>query len=184
MADRQPSEIARETLKQLAIRRLAPTPDNYLALYDEIAGIRTPPPFPDGPLQPILRVLRSQTLAQRRLLGQLERAVDNRDWTSLQSVMVGYANLGLNPATAEPVAAETTALTILPEDLAELLARLIDNTLPALGEDDARVHEMAQQLTQLLREPAPPVSTVQLMLGNFTYRLSFATEDQPAFPAS
>lgn len=171
MADRQPSEIARETLKQLAIRRLAPTPDNYLALYDEIAGIRTPPAFPDGPLKHILRVLPGQTLAQKRLLGQLERAVDNRDWTSLQSVMVGYANLGLNPATAEPVAAETTALTILPEDLAELLARLIDNTLPALGEDDTRVHEMAQQLTKLLREPAPPVSTVQLMLGNFTYRL-------------
>ena len=184
MADRQPSEIARETLKQLAIRRLAPTPDNYLALYDEIAGIRTPPAFPDGPLKHILRVLPGQTLAQKRLLGQLERAVDNRDWTSLQSVMVGYANLGLNPATAEPVAAETTALTILPEDLAELLARLIDNTLPALGEDDARVHEMAQQLTQLLREPAPPVSTVQLMLGNFTYRLSFATEDQAAIRSS
>ena len=184
MADRQPSEIARETLKQLAIRRLAPTPDNYLALYDEIAGIRTPPAFPDGPLKHILRVLPGQTLAQKRLLGQLERAVDNRDWTSLQSVMVGYANLGLNPATAEPVAVETTALTILPEDLAELLARLIDNTLPALGEDDARVHEMAQQLTKLLREPAPPVSTVQLMLGNFTYRLSFATEDQAAIRAS
>ena len=184
MADRQPSEIARETLKQLAIRRLAPTPDNYLALYDEIAGIRTPPAFPDGPLKHILRVLPGQTLAQKRLLGQLERAVDNRDWTSLQSVMVGYANLGLNPATAEPVAAETTALTILPEDLAELLARLIDNTLPALGEDDARVIEMAQKLIAFLKEPAPPISTVQLMLGNFTYRLSFATEDQAAIHTS
>ena len=32
MADRPPSEIARETLKQLATRRLPPTPDNYLAL--------------------------------------------------------------------------------------------------------------------------------------------------------
>ncbi len=32
MADRQPYEIARETLKQLATRRLAPTPDNYLAI--------------------------------------------------------------------------------------------------------------------------------------------------------
>ena len=48
MADRPPSEIARETLKQLAARRLAPTPDNYLAIYDEIAGIRSPQPFPEA----------------------------------------------------------------------------------------------------------------------------------------
>lgn len=184
MADRSPSEIARETLKQLAVRRLAPTPDNYLALYDEIAGVRSSPVFPEGPLQHIMRVLPGQTPAQKRLLGQFERAVETRDWSSLQSVMVGYANLGLNPASAEPVAVEATPLAILPEELAQLLARLIDNLLPALGEDDARVHEMAQQLTSFLREPAPPVSTVQLMLGNFTYRVSFATEDQAAIRAS
>ena len=35
-----------------------------------------------------------------------------------------------------------------------------------------------------LREPDPPLSTVQLMLSNFTYRLSFATEDQAAIRAS
>ena len=184
MADRSPSEIARETLKQLAVRRLAPTPDNYQALYDEISGVRTPPVFPEGPLQHIMRVLPGQTPAQKRLLGQFERAVETRDWSSLQSVMVGYANLGLNPASAEPVPVEAAPLAVLPEELAQLLARLIDNLLPALGEDDARVHEMAQQLTSFLREPAPPVSTVQLMLGNFTYRVSFATEDQAAIRAS
>lgn len=64
MADRPPSEIARETLKQLAIRRLQPTPDNYLALYDEIAETRSPQPFPEGPLSQILRVLPGQTPAQ------------------------------------------------------------------------------------------------------------------------
>lgn len=180
MADRPPSEIARETLKQLAARRLAPTPDNYLALYEEIAGTRTPPPFPEGPLRSIQRVLPGQTPAQKRLLGQFERAVAQKDWTSLQSVMVGYANLGLTPAAAPPGADEAPLSTTLPAELAELLARLIDTTLPALGEDDVRIHEMAQQLTTFLREPAPPISTVQLMLGNFNYRLSFATEDQAA----
>ena len=34
-----PSEIARETLKQLMTRRMPPSPDNYLAIYNEIAGI-------------------------------------------------------------------------------------------------------------------------------------------------
>ncbi len=184
MADRQPYEIARDTLKQLAARRLAPTPDNYLAIYDEISGARSALPFPDVQLGSILRVLPGQTPAQKRLLGQFEKAVANKDWSSLQSVLVGYANLGLNPATAIPVEVEgAVPAGILPQDLAELLARLIDNTLPALGEDDARVHDMAHQLTTFLREPAPPISTVMLMLGNFTYRLSFATEDQAAIRA-
>lgn len=53
MADRPPYEIARETLKQLATRRLAPTPDNYLAIYDEIAGSRSFQPFPDAQLSSI-----------------------------------------------------------------------------------------------------------------------------------
>ena len=76
------------------------------------------------------------------------------------------------------------APTILPDELAQMLARLIDNALPALGEDDVRMLEMAQQLIKFLREPAPPVSTVQLMLGNFSHRLSFAAEDQAAIRAS
>ncbi len=188
MADRPPSDIARETLKQLAARRLPPTPDNYLALYDEIAGSRSVQPFPEGPLSQILRVLPGQTPAQKRLLGQFERAVNQKDWTSLQSVLVGYANLGLSPAAAAAAPVETppdprTSPGVLPDEFAQMLARLIDNTLPALGEDDARVIEMAQKLIAFLKEPAPPISTVQLMLGNFTYRLSFATEEQASIRA-
>lgn len=38
-----PSEIARETLKALAARKLPPTPDNYAQAYQEISGI-TPAP--------------------------------------------------------------------------------------------------------------------------------------------
>ncbi len=36
-----PSELARETLKLLAQRRLLPTPDNYTKIYAEISGIST-----------------------------------------------------------------------------------------------------------------------------------------------
>ena len=88
MADRPPSEIARETLKQLAARRLAPTPDNYQALYEEIAGTRMAGAFPEGPLRHILRVLPGQTPAQRRLLGQFEAAIDQGDWSQLQGCLL------------------------------------------------------------------------------------------------
>lgn len=37
-----PTDIARETLKTLAARRIAPNPENYQAIYNEIAGISAP----------------------------------------------------------------------------------------------------------------------------------------------
>ncbi len=38
-----PSEIARETLKALAARKLAPTPDNYAQIYQEVSGVTQAP---------------------------------------------------------------------------------------------------------------------------------------------
>ena len=82
-----------------------------------------------------------------------------KDWTSLQSVMVGYANLGLNPAAASaPVETIDAAPTLaeLPPELAETLARLIDNTLPALGNDDARVRVLTGLLPGALPASRSP----------------------------
>ncbi len=183
MAERLPSDIARETLKQLVVRRLPPTPENYQALYEEIAGHRSPAQFPDGPLRNILRVVPGQTPAQKRLLGLFESAVAARDWSALQSVLVGYANLGLNPASASAsfdLAGTPTPLSCLPDALAEQMARVVENTLTALESDDAQVHILGNQLVQFLRQPSPPASTLQPMLGNFSYQLAFATEDQAA----
>ena len=51
-----PSEIARETLKQLMTRRMAPSPDNYRTIYNEIAGVteKTGGPFPERELKSLL----------------------------------------------------------------------------------------------------------------------------------
>ncbi|MCK7498339.1 MAG: hypothetical protein MZW92_52680 [Comamonadaceae bacterium] len=52
----QSSEVAREALLRLAVRRLPPTPDNYRALYHEIAGTSgrgaLPRADPEGPRRP------------------------------------------------------------------------------------------------------------------------------------
>ena len=61
MAVKSPSEIARETLKLLATRRLAPTPDNYHTLYSEVSGQPGAALFPEVPLRQIMRVLPGQT---------------------------------------------------------------------------------------------------------------------------
>lgn len=183
MAERLAPDIARETLKQLAVRRLAPTPDNYQALYEEISGNRSGVAFPDGPLRHILRVMPAQTPAQRRLLDLFEAAVAARDWPALQSVLVGYANLGLHAASTAPaieLAPPPAAALCLPDELAEQMARVVENALTTIDGDDAKVHIMGAQLIQFLRAPSPAASTLQLMLNNFSYRLAFATEDQAA----
>ena len=41
-----PVDIAREAFRRLATRRIAPTPDAYRDIYDEIAGIPKPAPAP------------------------------------------------------------------------------------------------------------------------------------------
>jgi hypothetical protein len=42
-----PADIAREAFRRLAVRRIAPTPEAYRDIYNEIAGIRpSPPPAP------------------------------------------------------------------------------------------------------------------------------------------
>ena len=41
---KSPTDIARETFRQLAIQRIAPTPDAYRKLYNDISGVIEPPP--------------------------------------------------------------------------------------------------------------------------------------------
>lgn len=48
-----PSDIARETLKTLAARRITPTPDNYARVYQEISG-KPPAPATDSAPRPAL----------------------------------------------------------------------------------------------------------------------------------
>lgn len=179
MADRNISSIARETLKQLALRRLAPTPDNYQSIFAEVAGLPAETVgFPEQQLRAILRVLPAQTPQQIRLIEQLGAAINRKEWSALQNVMIGYANLGLQAvATAVPAPASEPA-HILPDDLSEQLARVLDSVVACLSEDDVRIHDMAVQIINLLREGHVPASTLVLLLNNFTYRLSFSAEDQ------
>ena len=175
---KSPSEIARETLKLLAARRLPPSPENYKALYEEVAGVRSTPQFPAAQLRQILRVIPCQTPGQQRQLKLLEKAIEQQDWAMLQNVLVGYANLGLAPIATPPPA--RTQISLLPPALAQSLSRVVDNMLPALGDDDVRVRELAAQLCTFLREADPQVATAERMLADFGYRVAFAAEDQAA----
>lgn len=86
-----PFEIARETLRQLAVRRIAPTPDNYLTLYHEIAGTQpSGSNFPDKQLRSLAGALPRSSPDQLRLARQLDEAVKSENWEEFQNRLVDF----------------------------------------------------------------------------------------------
>jgi len=85
-----PPEIAKEAIRQLALRRMPPTPDNYARLYGEVAGVeeRAPAAMPKAPgaaewsetLREFLRgwELRTPGLTQARKREMIDRLLARR----------------------------------------------------------------------------------------------------------
>lgn len=86
-----PSEVARETLRSLAVRRIPPTPDNYRTLYHEISG--TPPAadaFPEKQLRQLTAALPKASPDQLRLARQLDEAVRNANWDEYRNRLAEF----------------------------------------------------------------------------------------------
>ena len=185
MSDRKPFEIAREALKQISVRKMAPTPANYQAIYNEIAGAPNDPPFPVERLRDIARMLPAKTPGQLKQRALLESAIGQLSWLGVKNALVAYG--GFTPASPTPpggpaVTKGVGALSApaLTAEFMEQIARLIEYTLPALGDDDPRFREQAHTLLLAMRRPGADadVPAVKLMLANFGHRLYFAAVEQ------
>ncbi|MDD2991044.1 MAG: diguanylate cyclase [Zoogloea sp.] len=145
----QPSEVARETLRQLALRRIAPTPDNYRALYHEIAGSVAEDVFPERALKLIAAALPRNNHESLRLLRDFESAVAQSDWAALRSVLAdGFTrdeqfdlNWGtvLRDLIAEWDRRQTTLTQARKRDM-------LDRVLSASGSNPEKLHERLQGL--------------------------------------
>lgn len=88
-----PIEIAREALRRLASRRVAPTPDNYRQLYHEIAG-HAPEAAETGAEQMLLKLAAELPCGpdQADTIGvQIEQAVAAQNWDVCKAVLIGLA---------------------------------------------------------------------------------------------
>jgi diguanylate cyclase len=83
-----PSEIAREVLRRLAMRRTPPTPDNYQAIYNEIAGTPAREKFPELALKHLASALPRANQEQLRFARQIENAVGEQSWEGLKTALV------------------------------------------------------------------------------------------------
>lgn len=82
-----PSDIARETLRQLASRRIAPNPDNYRQHYQEIAGQPDAAADAERMLQQLAAELRAQPHTAR-LAGALDKAASEKNWPQYQAALL------------------------------------------------------------------------------------------------
>lgn len=87
--NRTPSEAARETLKRLALRKLAPTPENFTEIYEEVAANDE-----GGPRQSAARML-ERLAAELSAAGepgtQLARQVQDRNWAQVHKLLAELA---------------------------------------------------------------------------------------------
>ena len=191
MAEKSVPELARDTLKKLALKQLAPTPANFQAVYDEIAGQPSAQAFPAEQLRRIAQNLPARTPGQQKQRGLFESAISQMSWDGVYGALIAYGsfapraqaeNSGFatlpDPDAAIAVVASSTAAPALTTDFLEQIARLIEFARPALGSDDARFGEQTQELLQLMRQPGVDLVRVKQMLGTFGHRVSFAAEDQ------
>lgn len=103
------SEIARETIKQMAARRVEPTPDNYTQIYFEVAG---KPAKEDAAsaLRKALKQLPHDSLEQTNWINRWEKLLKQDNWQGLVELLTETMQQQLNHSTKWPKAIRTLLL--------------------------------------------------------------------------
>jgi diguanylate cyclase len=90
--------------------------------------------------------------------------------TSSDGPSSGHSPLASNPSTNGAPALTTEFLS--------QIGKLIEYAQPALGNDDQHFSEQTTNLLKSMRAPGADITTVKMMLVNYSHRLSFVAEDQ------
>lgn len=100
------SEIARETIKQIAVRRVEPTPDNYTQIYLEISG---KPAKEDAALalRKALKQLPHDSMEQTNWINRWEKVLKQDNWQGLGELLKEAMQQQLSHSTKWPKAIRT-----------------------------------------------------------------------------
>ncbi|OJW74868.1 GGDEF domain-containing protein [Thiobacillus sp. 65-1402] len=146
-----PTEVARETLRRLALRRIAPTPDNYQTLYEEIAGapgMAATTAIAATAASALSGLVMDLSLHHPELAGPVEildRAIRKGDWAQCRKQLSQIA-LQLKQRTDGSGSEEDLAL------LRDLLAKTLEfGLIPQLSHHPT-LADRAQQLAAAVRE--------------------------------
>lgn len=136
-ADMNPADIAREAFRRLAVRRVAPTPDAYRDIYNEIAGIVPVPPAPvvqESAAEAMLAQFATRLTDQPGDLAdfgrRFNRAVKARDWELYSRTLAALAERPLLKVGAGGLVAEENNEQA--RQLRELLSRTLTFAVASL----------------------------------------------------
>jgi diguanylate cyclase len=79
-------DIARETIKQMAMRRVEPTPNNYEMIYYEIAGIPQKETL-NSAIKKALKQLPNQSTEQANWINRWEKLLKQDNWAGLADIL-------------------------------------------------------------------------------------------------
>ena len=100
------SEIARETIKQITVRRVEPTPENYTQIYQEVSG---KPAKEDAAsaLRKALKQLPHDSMEQTNWVNRWEKVLKQDNWQGLGELLKEAMLQQLNHSTKWPKAIRT-----------------------------------------------------------------------------
>lgn len=146
-------EIFQKVLAQLTERRIPPTPENYTALYHEIAGTPVETAFPEQPLKALATALPRDSVEQKRLVRDIEAAIAKKDWEGLSTALTTFS--------AEAAAAPPAWSTLV-RDLVQQLERNQVGLTPAMK------RTQIQQLLQRATTPEQVLKNMQSLVNRWS----------------
>jgi diguanylate cyclase len=156
-----PAEIAREAFRQLAVRRIAPTPDAYREIYDEIAGYAVEP-TPEKILGDFAGTLINPVDGVEEIGKMLQDAAAARYWPDysrgLTQLVTHYQRqLSARNAAVQATVPATQSLPSLLEDqqprlLRDLLTRTLTLAVASLLQGVPELAEEAEALGRSIKE--------------------------------
>lgn len=190
-------EIAREALRQLAVNRKLPTPDNYRSFYYQIAGVEIIDFFPEKTLKIIIEKLPRNNSDQQQIIQSFEAAVSKGDWESLGTILIDLLSgntikhnsisnnhfgdlLSEKDKTQANETGKLITTLILPKELQDQLGRLFGDCLSVLLSTSPEISKDAELLAKEVRIISESEQILQFTdkLKQFNYRLQYAAEDQ------
>jgi len=146
-----PTEVARETLRRLAVKRSAPTPDNYRILYEEIAGVAaSPSPAPATPITALSGLVLDLNLHHPQLaepIASLDQAIRKNDWILCRKHL-GYLSRQLKQSAQGDLGSQGENLI----QLRELLAKTLEFGVASQLAHNPRLSAKTQELAALIRK--------------------------------
>ncbi|HEY5799610.1 MAG TPA: GGDEF domain-containing protein [Burkholderiaceae bacterium] len=184
-----PAEIAREAFKRLATRRIAPTPDNYRDLYNEVAGVTTVTPnteivtvgSDDTAIEKMLdafsRSVAGSSSDLSELGNRLTRALKAREWDTygkaLAQIVERYVKKPSLSETLLPIDGQQTKV------MREMLARTLSFAVASLSEGKPTLVAEAEALGAAVKlaNTERELNDVQARLKQLCYQIEISSGD-------